>query len=200
MKNPYEVLEVSQNASEEEIKEAYKKLVKKYHPDKYQDNPLADLAEEKLREVNQAYDEIMAGRVGGSGSYGGGYSGAGSSGSYGSSDVSQRYREIRIMLDRDQVVEASSMLNNMGSRDAEWYFLSGVASWKKGWYDDALVKIQQAAAMEPGNLEYRQALQSLGGAANMYGNSPFAGRGRYGDGMLCRLCEMYICLDCLCGN
>lgn len=57
--NPYEVLGVSENASEEEIKRAYKKLVKKYHPDRYQNNPLADLAEEKLQEVNEAYDMLM---------------------------------------------------------------------------------------------------------------------------------------------
>ena len=57
--NPYEVLGVPENASEEEIKKAYKELVKKYHPDKYQDNPLADLAEEKLQEVNEAYDMLM---------------------------------------------------------------------------------------------------------------------------------------------
>ena len=60
--NPYEVLGVPENASEEEIKKAYKELVKKYHPDKYQDNPLADLAEEKLQEVNEAYDMLMKNR------------------------------------------------------------------------------------------------------------------------------------------
>ena len=65
--NPYEVLGVSENASEEEIKRAYKELVKKYHPDKYQNNPLADLAEEKLQEVNEAYDMIMKGRASGYG-------------------------------------------------------------------------------------------------------------------------------------
>ena len=57
--DPYEVLGVRQGASEEEIKAAYKELVKKYHPDKYQNNPLSDLAEEKLQEVNEAYDMLM---------------------------------------------------------------------------------------------------------------------------------------------
>lgn len=62
--NPYEVLGVSENASEAEIKKAYKELVKKYHPDKYQNNPLSDLAEEKLQEINEAYDMLMRGKSG----------------------------------------------------------------------------------------------------------------------------------------
>lgn len=56
--NPYEVLGVSENASDEEIKKAYRELVKKYHPDKYVNNPLADLAAEKIKEINLAYDTI----------------------------------------------------------------------------------------------------------------------------------------------
>ena len=59
MNNPYEVLGVKPGASNAEIKVAYKELVKKYHPDKYQNNPLADLAEEKPQEVNEAYDMLM---------------------------------------------------------------------------------------------------------------------------------------------
>ena len=58
MNNPYEVLGVSENASDEEIKAAYRKLAKKYHPDNYADSPLADVAEQKMKEINEAYDTI----------------------------------------------------------------------------------------------------------------------------------------------
>ena len=59
MNNPYEVLGIREGASEEEIKKAYREQVKKYHPDQYQDNPLSSLAEEKLKELNEAYDYLM---------------------------------------------------------------------------------------------------------------------------------------------
>ena len=55
MRDPYSVLGVDQNASDEEIKKAYRELARKYHPDNYQNNPLADLAEEKMKEINEAY-------------------------------------------------------------------------------------------------------------------------------------------------
>mgnify|MGYP000509594444 CR=1 FL=1 len=81
MKDPYSVLGVSQSASDDEIKKAYRELARKYHPDNYQNNPLADLAEEKMKEINEAYDAITKQRAGGGGyqqqpsggSYGGGY-------------------------------------------------------------------------------------------------------------------------------
>lgn len=63
MNDPYAVLGVSSSASEEEIKRAYRDLVKKYHPDNYANNPLADLAEAKMKEVNEAYDAIMKART-----------------------------------------------------------------------------------------------------------------------------------------
>ncbi|NMA36967.1 MAG: J domain-containing protein, partial [Papillibacter sp.] len=64
MRDPYEVLGVSRNASEDEIKKAYRELARKYHPDNYKDNPLSDLAQEKMKEINEAYDAITKGRAG----------------------------------------------------------------------------------------------------------------------------------------
>ena len=74
MSDPYEILGVQRGASEEEIKKAYKRLSRKYHPDANVNNPLAELAEEKFKEVQEAYDEIMKQRESG-----GGYSAYGSS-------------------------------------------------------------------------------------------------------------------------
>ena len=70
MSDPYSVLGVKPDASDEEIKRAYRELARKYHPDNYQNNPLADLAEEKMKEINEAYDTINRMRSGGGNSGG----------------------------------------------------------------------------------------------------------------------------------
>lgn len=62
-RNPYDVLGVKPTASPDEIKQAYRELAKKYHPDNYKNNPLEDLAQEKMREINEAYDAITSGRA-----------------------------------------------------------------------------------------------------------------------------------------
>lgn len=62
-KSPYEVLGVRVGASQEEIKKAYRAMVKKYHPDNYTDHPLADLAKEKMQEINDAYDKLTSGNT-----------------------------------------------------------------------------------------------------------------------------------------
>ena len=75
MKDPYEVLGVPHGASDEQIKKAYRELARKYHPDNYADNPLADLAQEKMKEINEAYDTLTKG--GGASSPSGGYQSGG---------------------------------------------------------------------------------------------------------------------------
>ncbi|MEG0156377.1 MAG: DnaJ domain-containing protein, partial [Anaerovoracaceae bacterium] len=154
MGNPYEILGIKEGASQEEIKSAYKTMVKKYHPDKYQNNPLSDLAEEKLREVNEAYD-FLTKNGGGNSGYGGGYSGN----SYGGG--SAEFQQVRRDLDSGRLREAEATLNRVQVRNAEWIFLNGMLSYKKGWYDDAVSNIQQAVNMDPSNVEYKRALNSL---------------------------------------
>lgn len=188
MKNPYEILGINENASEAEIKAAYKEMVKKYHPDKYQNNPLADLAEDKLREVNEAYDQLMKN---------GKNSVNGSSG-YDSGNSRFEFQKIRKNIDAGRLQEAERDLNNIKVRNAEWIFLSGVISYKKGWYDDAVSKIQQAANMDPGNMEYQNVLRGISNSADGY-RSASMGRGyRSNDDLLCSACQCYICADCCC--
>ena len=123
MRDPYSVLGVSQNASDEEVKKAYRELARKYHPDNYQNNPLADLAEEKMKEINEAYDTITKQRAGGyTGSSSGSYGGYQRSG-YASGNAA--YVRIRNLINAGDLNQAEQMLYEVGQKDGEWYFLSG---------------------------------------------------------------------------
>ena len=195
--NPYEVLGVPENASEEEIKKAYKELVKKYHPDKYQDNPLADLAEEKLQEVNEAYDMLMKNRNSGPSSsynYGNYGAGSGNGGGYGTPD----YMAVRRYIDAGNLTAAENILNSTKDRSAEWFFLSGMLSYRKGWYDDAVNKLKTANDLAPNNMEYSQAYGRIINMGGAYQNQAY-GRG-YGSSndMCCQALQCYICADCCC--
>ena len=150
MTDPYKVLGVSPNATDEQVKAAYRELAKKYHPDNYAGNPLSDLAEEKMQEINQAYDTIVNQRRGG-GQPQGGY---GSGGSYYSG--TSQFSDIRRMINAGRLAEAQELLDGVsaGSRDAEWYFLKGSIYYSRGWLDDALQSFQKACTMNPQNQEY----------------------------------------------
>lgn len=193
MNNPYEVLGVKPGASEEEIRAAYRELVKKYHPDKYVDNPLADLAEEKMQEINEAYDMLMKQSRGGQQqSYSYGY-GQQSQQSYGNSNP--YYHAIRQEIDRNNLAKAEQMLIQAPDRDAEWYFLSGVLSFRKGYRDDGLANIEQAMAMDPDNYEYQRFYQRLKSGTHMYANRS-NGQGYGSDDMCADCCKAYVFFEC----
>ena len=208
--NPYEVLGVKPGASEEEIKAAYKELVKKYHPDKYVDNPLADLAEQKLQEVNEAYNMLMKkpSSSGSSGGYAsqGGYAYQSSSASQSSYDSQDAYdytgdfQRIRRDIDAGRLDSAEAALSGMSDRSAEWFFLKGVLSSRKGWYDDAVNNLQTACNMDPANQEYRRHYASLMNQGNVFQNQA-QGQGyrpMSNDDMCCQALQCYICADCCC--
>lgn len=177
MDDPYKVLGLERTATDEEIKAAYRELVKKYHPDKYQDNPLADLAQEKLMEVNEAYDILMRGKNTSSarrssssanyGSRGNSYDYTSTSSRY-SSYGSPEYDAIRVALDNGELAKAENLLINRRVRDAEWFFLSGVLSYKKGYRDDALANVRQAISMDPENQEYKRVYTTMTGQQATY--------------------------------
>ena len=98
MNDPYSVLGVTPSASDAEVKKAYRELVRKYHPDNYNNNPLADLAQEKMKEINEAYDTITKSRAGGSTS--GGYSPGSSRSS--STGGSPEFARVRSSINRGQ--------------------------------------------------------------------------------------------------
>ena len=166
MNDPYKVLGVPETATDAEVKKAYLNLARKYHPDNYHDNPLADLAQEKMKEINAAYEQITRerGKGGGSSSssssYGGsGYSGYSSYGSYsGSSSVLQ---QVRVAISTGDLTRAEALLANYSDHNAEWNFLRGAVCYRRGWMDEARRYYQTACQMDPNNAEYRRALDYM---------------------------------------
>ncbi|HWT76900.1 MAG TPA: DnaJ domain-containing protein [Mobilitalea sp.] len=191
--NPYSVLGVSPSASNEEIKKAYRELSRKYHPDSYVNNPLASLAEEKFKEVQEAYDQIMKERENG-------YSGVGGSASDDSTEMSAVYN----YLDSRRYREALDALDRVPIRSARWYYYSAVANAGVGNNIMATEHARQAVNMDPSNNEYRSLLNQIEWQSQRYqdtrynntGNGGYGGYGRnYGTGNLC--CDLW-CADSIC--
>lgn len=203
MRDPYQVLGVSQTASDAEIKKAYRDLARKYHPDNYHDNPLADLAQEKMKEINEAYDTITrmrsgggnagAGSAGGGRSYGGYSQNAGGYGGYGGNSS---FAQVRAAINSGNIGMAEQLLQASQNRNAEWNFLMGSVYYRKGWLDEARRYYQMAVNMDPGNMEYRQALNYMSQAGQAY--NPYGGMQRTGGIDACDICALMMCANACC--
>lgn len=223
MQDPYRVLGVSANASEDEIKKAYRNLAKKYHPDV--NNGSAD-AEARMKEVNEAYSQVMkmrregtSGSSGGYGSYSGGnsygygnpYSGFYGSGyggyGYGGQQQSSYSSNPQLSAARNYVRsgyyrEAINVLENIRERSAEWYYLSGEASLGLGNRVAALNYARQAVSMDPNNFEYQALLARLEGRTNSYhtNGTPFNAQQFVCRNPLSMCCLLSLLCNCCCGG
>lgn len=209
MTDPYQVLGVSPSATDEQIKSAYRELARKYHPDNYVNNPLADLAQEKMKEINEAYDQIQRQRKQQQQSYSGqasanrGYSNVGYSRQSYSGQGRSQFADIRQLLNSNRLSEAEELLEGIPQqrRDAEWYYLRGRVFYVHGWLDQAYSYYTRAVQMNPGNAEYQTALNQLMWQRNT--GRPSGGYGDYRNvqsgGMSgCDMCSGLICADCCC--
>ena len=185
MKDPYQVLGVSRNASQEDIKKAYRELAKKYHPDNYVNTPLQDVANEKMQEINEAYDAII--------------SGAASNGydNY-RSEPNSSYDSVYIsrLIDSNRLDDAEYLLGQtpVSARDARWYYLMGRVCFARGWYDRASSYFATAHNMEPNNAEFAESFERMQDRQD--GGFRTSKRSGTSDALSC-CCDL-LCLDSIC--
>ena len=205
MQDPYRVLGVSPQATDDEVKQAYRALAKKYHPDVNNGSPEA---EARMKEVNEAYSTVMKWRREGTNASGFNGSTAGGSGGYGGyggdayGNANPHMEAARNYIRAGHFQEAMHLLENIMERNAEWYYLCGEASLGLGNRVAALNYARQAVSMNPNNFEYRALLSRLEGGAQYYQTSG-TGRGFSMPTVLCGspllgCCVLNLLCNCLC--
>lgn len=208
LQQAYAVLGLREGATEEEIKNAYRALAQQYNPEQSTDESDRARAQEKMNELNEAFDMLMSClRTGNCGQQA--ETGPTFDASEPAGQNNAQYRIIRQMINSGDVDNALARLNAIpnGSADAEWNFLMGSAYYYKGWLAQALSYFQIACRLAPGNPEYAAALRNLQNSANgaMPGN-PYGNQSPYGaQAVSCSCCDMcmaMMCMDacCSCGG
>lgn len=229
MRDPYEVLGISRNAAEEEIKKAYKALSRKYHPDANINNPHKEEAEEKFKEIQQAYQQIMKERTegynyqssGSTGGYGGtyrdfggfgGFGDFGSFGGFGSSygNTGTGYEEDSHLRAAGNYVrngyykEARNVLDGMeeSARSARWYYYSALAHAGLGNQVAALEHARRAQTLEPGNRDYSNLVYQFENGGTWYRQRQYTyGQPYAGGNSLClKLCIANLLCNLCCGG
>ena len=218
MLDPYSVLGVPRSASDEEVKKAYRKLSRKYHPDANINNPDKEQAEERFKQVQQAYDQIMKEREYGS-SYGNSYgksygSPFGNGNPFGGSaydpfgrresayqdEESLRRQAAANYIQNGHYQEALNVLNSLGEHNAQWYYLSAMAHMGMGNNVTARDHIREAVRLEPGNAQYRMLMERMENGGQWYREmqSPFGGMPAPRNDMCMNLCLANLACNLCC--
>lgn len=222
MRDPYEVLGISRTATEEEIKKAYKALSRKYHPDANIHNPRKEEAEERFKEIQQAYQQIMKERTegysyqggGASGGYGGAYRGFGGFGDFGSfggyGNTGTGYEEDGHLRAAGNYVrngyykEARTVLDGMeeSAHSARWYYYSALAHAGLGSQVSALEHARRAQALEPNNQDYSNLVYQFENGGTWYRQRQYTYGQPYtgGNGFCLKLCIANLLCNLCCGG
>ncbi len=193
----YNTLGLDSNASEDDIKAAYKTLAQKYDVEKYSAGPMRDDAAQKMDEINEAFDVLMSFMRTGQ-------ENASVSAAPGSHSSMGQYAAVRQMINTGRVDEALAELSALQNvaNDAEWNFLMGSAYYYKGWLDQARYYFQNAVRLAPGNREYEAALRNLQDSSqgemngNPYGNGDPSAAAM---NCACNTCSLMCCINSCCG-
>ena len=197
MENPYKILEVREGASLEEVKESYSRISKRLYEEKKLGSPASEIAEQRLSELNEAYDAIVN-------RLSSGQNPSFHSQSSGGSSLS----DIRTLVAQNRVSDAEELLDGIPSdkRDAEWFFLKGSCCYRKGWLSDAFTCFETAVKLDPNNNEYRGAYNQLlwqknggmrSGQNGGYYRMPNSNRPTSSCSG-CDMCTGLLCADCCC--
>jgi molecular chaperone DnaJ len=194
--DPYQILGIARTATDDEVKKAYRELSRKYHPDSYANNPLSGLAEEKFKEVQEAYDKIMNERQNG------GYSSTGGYNTNQTYSDSGELGEVAAFINSKRFQDAVTVLAGISNRTARWYYYSAIANLGLGNNMIAVEHSRTAASMEPNNTEYRNLVNQLSFGSQRYNNTGY-GYGRGGmnsTDLCCNLCIADTCCECMGGD
>lgn len=198
--DPYEVLGISRNANDQEVKKAYRALSRKYHPDANVGKPNAKAYEEKFKQIQQAYQTIMDERQNGGASRS--YSGfqGRSCSAAGSGDENSIHMQAAVNFIRNgRFSEAVRVLEGMKNKNANWYYTAAVAHSGAGNNATAVQYARTAAQMEPGNYEYQRLVQQLESPGFSYQQmqQPYMNSGSWDDSGCLRCCAANLLLNML---
>ena len=192
--DPYLILGVARDATEEQIKSAYRDLARRHHPDNFPDPARRAQAEERMKEINEAYDAIRRMRAQDQRQPHARERGGESYGQW--AELLEKARE-NVRAARFDEAEAQLQAVPPEMRGGEWNFLKGCVLTHKGWYFDAQRHLETACYMDPGNAEYREFLNNIRASASTYGRG-YRTDAPGGRSDLCDICASFPCLDCAC--